>query len=261
MGLFIAHQIWGLQLKWNVFQFCLTVIQEQSFGHNFMKILFNVIILYTISRMVLRIIKQIYLSWKWNRIFQSRIQNKLTKQLNQKYGQWNTEIVVVEDDAFIALSMGLLRPRIIVSTRLFDMFSNKEILAILLHERYHCRHFDPLKAFLFIIFVDGMGYVPIIKAAAHYYKTCKELLADQYAVKQMGSEYYLSTVLLRLSNWGNMHRSAAGVYFADVAINYRILQVLNPQQPVRIPFMQTKPVILSISILLIMFSIVLGGCS
>lgn len=260
MGLFIAHQVWDVQLQWNVFQYCLTVLKETSLGHNMIKILFNLLIMYTISRMVWRVLKQGIQSWKWNRIFLSRKHSKLTKQLNHKYRKWNTNIHVVEDDAFVALTMGALRPRIIVSSGLFKMFTEKEAEAILLHERYHYDHKDPLKAFLFAVIVDGLGYIPIIKAAAHYYKTWKELLADRFVVKQMGSEYYLGNVLLRLTQWGNLDRPVAGVYFADAAINYRILQVLDPEKPVHVPFLHLKPFLLSVSILLIMLSIVIGGC-
>lgn len=261
MAMFIVHQIWNVQWTWNIFQYCLTAIGEASVGHIIVKLLFNLLIVYTISRMTWRLLNQIYLSWKWDRHFQSQINVKMTRRLNRKYRAWKTRILVIEDEAFVAISMGMFRRRIIVSTGIFNIFSKPEIEAILLHERYHCDQFDPMKALLSAVVVDGIGYVPIIKAAAHYYKTYKELLADRFAIKHMGTEYYVGAVLFRLSAINRVHRLPVGVAFADVAINYRIMQVLDSQKPIHVPFLQIKPFMFSLAIVLIMMNIVAGGCS
>ncbi len=261
MGLFIAHQVWDVQFQWNVFQYCLSVLQEASLGHNIVKILFNLLIVYTISRMLWRVLNQWFQLWKWNRIFLSKKHDKLTKQVNHQYREWKSDILVVEDDAFVALTMGALRPQIIISSGLLNMFPAKEAEAILLHEHYHYIHKDPLKAFLFAVITDGLGYIPIIKAAAGYYKTWKELLADRFVVKQMRSEFYLGNVLLRLTHWVNLNKPVVGVYFADAAINYRILQILEPEKPLHIPFFHLKTVMVSVSMLLVMLSVVIGGCT
>ncbi|HEY0829329.1 MAG TPA: hypothetical protein VGE40_14615 [Bacilli bacterium] len=72
MGLFIAHQVWGIQFKWNVFQYCLSILQEATLGHNIVKILFNLLIVYTISRMLWRVFIQWFQLRKWNKIFLSK---------------------------------------------------------------------------------------------------------------------------------------------------------------------------------------------
>lgn len=261
MSMFIVHQIWNVQWTWNIFQYCLKAIGEASTGHIIVKFLFNLLIAYTISRMMWRLLNQLYLTWKWNRHFQSKVNVRLTRQLNRKYRAWKIRILVVEDEAFVAISMGIFKPRIVVSAGLFNTFSKREIEAILLHERYHCNHFDPMKAFLFAVVVDGIGYVPIFKVAAHYYKMYKELLADRFAIKHMGTEYYVGAVLFRLSAINRVRRLPVGVPFADVAINYRIMQVLDSQKPIRVPFLKIKPLMFSLAIVLIMMNIVAGGCS
>ncbi|HEY0829330.1 MAG TPA: M56 family metallopeptidase [Bacilli bacterium] len=169
--------------------------------------------------------------------------------------------MVVEDDAFVALTMGVLRPRIIISTGLLNMFQEKEAEAILLHEHYHYIHRDPLKSILFTIMVDGLGYIPIIKAIAGYYKIWKELLADRFVIRQMRSEFYLGSVLLCLTKWVNLNRPVEAVYFTESAINYRILQILEPEKPLHIPFLHMKSIMVSVSILFIMVSVVIGGCT
>lgn len=261
MGWFLAHQMFGVQISWNILQYCLALIEEQTVGHSTVKIIFNLVILYTLSRIVWRTVKQIYLTQKWNRSFEAKKHLIWTKRLNVKYRHWKTRFLVVEDEAFIAITMGLFRPRIIISTGMLGMLPPKEIEAVLLHEKYHCRHHDPLKTFLFALAVDGMGYVPIIKSAAKHYHTWRELMADRFAIKQMGSEYYLGNVLLRLAKWGNAQKTAAGVPFADADINFRIQQVLDPDQPVQVPFVQMKSVVWSICIIMIILNIAAGGCS
>lgn len=261
MGLYLAHQIWDFQLKWNVFQYCLTAIKETYIGHDFIQVVFNFLILYTISRILWRCWKQVCLSWKWNSIFRAKKHHPFTNRLNYEYLEWKTEFLVIQDDTFIALTMGLFRPKIIVSTGLFKLFTDREVKAILLHEQYHCRHYDPLKQFLSSIIVDGMGYVPMFKAMARYYKTWKELLADRFSMRHMGSVYDLGEVLLKLSRMGKTQQLGVGVYFADAAINYRILQVLEPDKSIRVPFFQPKTVTLSLLVLFLMSSIVIGGCA
>jgi hypothetical protein len=261
MGLYAAHQMWNFQLKWNLFQYCLSIMEKTSASHNIVMIGFNLLIFYTISRMIWRVMKQIYFSRKWASKFLTMNHKKQTEQLNTKYREWGTEFLVVENDGFIALTMGIFRPKIIVSTGLLHLFSDRETKAILLHEWHHSRNYDPLKVFISSLIVDGMGYIPIIKAAAHYYKTWKELLADQFAIREMGSVYDLGQVLLKLSNMAKTSRVGVGVYFADVAINYRIMQVLEPEKSIRVPFFQFPSVMFSLFVLFIMSSVVIGGCA
>ncbi len=175
--------------------------------------------------------------------------------------KWGTEFIVVNDEKFIALTIGFFQPRIIVSTGVLSMFSNHEVEAILLHEWYHCRNRDPLKMFLLALILDGLGYIPTMKAMVRDFKTWKELLADRFAIKQMGTEYYLGNVLLKLSKVGKMQHSTAVAYFAENAINYRIMQVLEPKQRIHVPMSDFKPLLLTLSLIFIMSSIILGGCS
>jgi hypothetical protein len=261
MGFFVAHEIWEIESRWNIFQYCLSFIGEKTSGHLFVKIIFNLVILYTTGRMVWRILNQIYLSVKWTRIFHNRKHSKLTKKLNYKYRDWNVKFIVVRDDSFIALTMGTFRPRIVVSSEVLASFSPSEIQVILQHERYHCTHYDPLKILLSTMMVDGLGYVPIIKNFHHYYKTWKELMADRFVIKKMGTEYDLGIVLLKLSQMNNISRPEIGVPFADVAFNYRMLQFLHPEIPVNVPFLQFRPVMISFFVLTMMSIVVLGGCS
>lgn len=204
------------------------------------------------------IIRQMYLSLKWIKYFRSRKHGKLTKRMQYKYRDWGTEIIVVRDDAFIALTIGFFRPKIVVSTMVLDSFSEMEVKAILLHERYHCLKHDGRKNFFSRMLVDAFGYLPIVKPIVRYYETWKELFADRYAIKQMGTEFYLGNVLLKLAKRENLQQCKPAVYFASSTLQYRVMQVLEPEKTVMVPLALMKPFLRSCSILLL---IIVGGDS
>lgn len=262
MGLYVAHHIWNVPIHWNILEYCIRILSETSAGHSGITWLVHLFIVYTTGRIVWRICKQWMDTRKyvhWFRTFQHR---ELSEQLNNQYRHWNIEIIVIKKDTFLALAWGLWNPKIIVSTALFNQFDEREIRAILLHERYHCRSRDGMKLFLTTLMVDAFGYLPIVKSISRYYETWKELLADRYAVDQMGNEYDLGNVLLKLvkSETAALHRTA-GVHFAKTAINYRIQQILEPNKAIHVPMALTRPLLLSSLIVLAMSIPLLGGCS
>lgn len=261
MGMFVAHQIWNVQWTNNVFQYCLAVFQKTSAVHRILKIAFDLLIGYTFARILWRILKQIHLARRWEHLIASKLDEEQTRSVNAKFARGNGRILVIRDDAFVALTTGLLRPRIIISTGTLHLFSEKEIEAILLHEWYHCRSYDPLKTYLFVLLTDGLGYLPIIRTVARHYHTWKELLADRYAMKQMGSEYELGSVLLRLSKVRKQPDIPVAVHFSNETIDYRIMQVLEPNRPIEVPFLFAKPAIGSLLTVLIILSFLTGGCS
>ncbi|MFE4711623.1 M56 family metallopeptidase [Paenibacillus sp. NPDC056722] len=212
---------------------------------------FDVIVGYTLVRAIWRITAQAYLSRKWNKRFGSMKHDKLTKTLNYKYRSLETEILVVQDEAFVALALGLFKPKIIISTYVLERFSDKEVKAILLHEWHHCRNRDNVKLFLVTLLTEAFGYWPIMKPIFRYYETLTELLADRFVMTRMGTELHLAKVLLKLSKWGKI-QPAVAVHFAASAMNYRMMQVLEPDQTVKVKIALLRPLLASISILLLL---------
>lgn len=261
MGWYVVHQITGVPLQWNLFSYCLKSIQENSVGHNIIKILFNLVIIYTITRIIIRVARQFHLSIKWMRLFRQNADQQQSSYLNDLYREWGTEIIVVKDDAFIALSMGIFRPRIIVSTGLLNMFTEEEVRAILLHEWYHCRVRDPLQMFLIVLMTESMGYIPLMNKLSNHLIIWKELLADRFALKHMNTVYYLGSALLKLTSMVNIRHVSGTVSFANTGINYRIMQVLQPNQTLNIPFSYGKSLLATTIIIFIMTGMIWGSCS
>ena len=105
---------------------------------------------------------------------------------------------------------------------------------------------------------DAFGYLPIVKPILRYYQTWQELFADRFAIRQMGTELYLGSVLLKLAKLGKLRRYEATVHFADTTLQYRVMQVLEPDRGVNVPLALLKPFLRSCSILLLFM---LGGDS
>jgi Zn-dependent protease with chaperone function len=148
----------------------------------------------------------------------------------------------VENEKFIALTIGYIHPMIIVSTYLLDYFPEGQVHAILLHEQFHAEKRDPLKLLLISIVMGGLGYIPLLKGLVQYYRSWRELFADRYAVLKMGSGYELGHVLLQLGKLLKPKEpySEVSTSFAKTDVNYRIIQLLKPKETVDIPFMRPK---------------------
>jgi beta-lactamase regulating signal transducer with metallopeptidase domain len=261
-GVFIVHQIWNVEINWGIAKSCLVFIQEKSIAHDATKVAADAFIFYTVNRMLLFAGKQWYQIRKWNREFHRQMDKGLTRKLNMKYRKLEIPFIVVNSNAFIALTIGLLRPKVVVSSWVFQNFSAQEAEAILLHEAYHYRHRDPLKMFILSLCKVGFGFVPLFRIFFKHYQMGKELLADQYAMDSMKSDFALSHVLLKLTKLHSRRISQVGVPFAaEPSINYRIMQVLEPGRGLGLPVISVSTIVISLGIFILISSFLIGGCS
>ncbi|MEK8127086.1 M56 family metallopeptidase [Paenibacillus filicis] len=99
----------------------------------------------------------------------------------------------MRDEGFVALAIGMRKPIIVISTQVLETFSSDEVKAILLHEWHHCRNLDNVKMFLMTLLTEAFGYWPIMKPVFRYYQIWTELLADRFAIHQMGTELHLAS--------------------------------------------------------------------
>ncbi len=95
-------------------------------------------------------------------------------------------IDVVDDPRPFSFCYWFARPRVCVSTGLADRLERAELRAVLLHERYHLRHRDPLRLVLARYFAAGLYVVPLVEDLVEYYALEKEIAADGEAVAASG---------------------------------------------------------------------------
>jgi len=105
--------------------------------------------------------------------------------------------VVAGEDAF-AVTYGLLRPRILVSTGLAAALTPAEIRAVLAHEGEHLRHRDPLRMLAARLAAAWGWYLPAARWLAGRAALRRELAADRAATGRAGRGV-LAAALLKLA--------------------------------------------------------------
>ena len=72
-----------------------------------------------------------------------------------------------------ALTYGMVRPRVLISTGLAATLSDAELAAVLSHEREHVRSLDPLKNMLARAIPARHFYLPALaRRSSHYMPAC-----------------------------------------------------------------------------------------
>ena len=94
------------------------------------------------------------------------------------------QIYILPTAEVAAFTIGLFRPKVVVSEGMLQTFSDEEMDAIIFHEEYHQNNRDPLKLFCFTLLAEGMMYIPILKGLLQRYHTYQELAADKYAMQK-----------------------------------------------------------------------------
>ena len=105
---------------------------------------------------------------------------------------------VTGDQAF-AVTYGLIRPRILVSTGLALALTGPEIGAVLAHEREHLRHRDPLRLLAARLAAAWACYLPAAQWLAGRAALRRELAADRAAAEFSGRGV-LASALLKLAS-------------------------------------------------------------
>src|SRR5712691_11768004 len=89
-------------------------------------------------------------------------------------------------------------PRICVSTALVRRLGTGELRAVLLHERYHLRHRDPLRLVIARYFAAGLYVIPVVDELLGFYALEKEIAADEDAVREAAGVNALANALYKV---------------------------------------------------------------
>jgi len=105
---------------------------------------------------------------------------------------------VVVDDRPFSFCYWFLRPRICLSTGLVRRLERDELRAVLLHERYHLLHRDPLRLVVARYFAAGLYVIPVVDELLGFYTLEKEIAADQDAVREAAGVNALASALYKV---------------------------------------------------------------
>lgn len=162
----------------------------------------------------------------------------LSRQLANKYGLAEGQVAVVTSREPLALTVGFIRPVIVMSTRMLELLDEDERHAVIRHEQFHLQSRDPLRSLLILMLARMMWYLPILRWCHRCVTVWREIRADQYAIEKVGSAAGLGGALIKLVKYRPAQMSLAHASFADTPINVRIRQLIDPDDlpRVRLPW-------------------------
>ncbi|WP_165822664.1 M56 family metallopeptidase [Paenibacillus montanisoli] len=205
------------------------------------------------------LLEQFVYEIKWSRKVNIKVHKQYTQKMNQKFENIGFRIIVIEEESFVAMTCGFMIPRIILSTKVIRQFSDRELDTVIWHEYSHCRNRDPLRSLILRTLEMSLPYFPILRRFSHYIMVWMELLADQNSIRKMRTSRDLAGILLQSSQLAK--KQSVGIGFADVAINYRIQQVVVPDQEIKVPLFEYHSIIFSISSIVLLTAAVFSSCS
>jgi Zn-dependent protease with chaperone function len=109
---------------------------------------------------------------------------------------------LVWENRLLALTTGIFRPRVLVSTGLVALLNDAELRAVLAHERHHVTHRDPLKVWLIYALANALFFLPLARDLREVYLVRKELAADRDAIRLPGQKRDLASALLKMLDAG-----------------------------------------------------------
>ncbi|MBD1383291.1 M56 family metallopeptidase [Metabacillus arenae] len=259
MGMYITHLLFGVDIPTNFFKFCISLFRENSFYYFLITILLNVLIAYSILITLYKIIEQYVLSKKFQKKMLKLKNKEWTESVMTKAEGQNKDILVINHDQLLAFSMGFRRPMIVLSSGLIRLLDDQELEAVIEHEASHQQNYDSLWVFILKLISESLWFIPMTKWSYHNYKIISELLADEYAIRQTGSEIGLGSALLKLiKNCCRDDSTPVLVHFSEEAVNYRLKQLIEPQKKIPVKPAFTSMVVSVYGLILFMGMIFLA---
>lgn len=233
MGLYVISLFVGWNVKFNLVAVCHSWLK--AFGLSSLEYVLDGLVIYTLLCSLWKIGSQWIQTIKMKQRFQLYKEKKLTTEMNQLYGSEQEEMMVLSHPTPMAITMGLVRPKIIFTTGLINLLTHDELKAVIAHEQYHKVHRDPLKIFLLSLSSSMIWYIPIQKWFHQKYSVIQEVLADEFAMKQQETSVNLGSALLKMLKVVRQEKMPfTYASFADTSVNYRIEYILNPIKNVQL---------------------------
>ncbi|NUN21864.1 MAG: M56 family metallopeptidase [Candidatus Jettenia caeni] len=130
-----------------------------------------------------------------------------------------------------AFTLGLLKPKVYLSLGICSYLTEKEILAVILHEIHHKKNKDPLKLFVIQILYALNFFLPVNRYLLHLFSSASEKAADDNAIYFSKEPLELASALVKLckSNRATKLYPLAISFKGQNIVEDRIRRLLEPQ--------------------------------
>jgi Zn-dependent protease with chaperone function len=170
-------------------------------------------------------------------------------------------VVFIDGAESFSFVYGVMTPLVAVSRGLLEHATDKELLAVLEHERYHVRNIDPLKAATVKVLSEALFFLPALSSLHARYLAARELAADRRAVALYGRRPLAGALLkvVRGPEWSE--RAGAASMSSPELLDVRLVQLETGSEPKPEAFDATS-VLLSLcgaALLAVMFLVSVSG--
>ncbi len=259
MSMYAMHMLFGWNIPFDVLRICNMWMQEHgwfSVSHLLAGLVICTFVLFTGYAM-----DQCYGSYRAARRCHKLENRALSERFNQRYRPHDEPIfMIVRHPEPLALTMGILHRRIILSEGLLHLLDEEELEAVVYHELFHYEQRDPLRTFLLTQAAFALWFLPMLRNVANHYKISREVLADHAAIQQLGTPAGIGGALLKLvkSSRARMQLPSRMIYssFAETSLNYRIHRIIEPDSG-HSPRLALWSVVISLPILIVLSVLVL----
>ncbi|MFC3803292.1 M56 family metallopeptidase [Cohnella sp. GCM10012308] len=229
MAMFVLKVVFRIRLPFVLFDYC--VAWFRYIGFPISMPLMSAVFVSSLAVCVRQLVREAAFARRFGCMLRRTADARMSRRYARRFGFGRRQLTIIRSDAPVAMTVGFVRPRIVLSTGLLGMLSPAEIAAVVAHERHHLRRRDPLALFALSLSRTALWYVPLLGWAEDKYKTAIEVLADRHAIaSSSGGARELGSALLKLLRQGGAaEMPAASASFADASVNVRIRLLLDPQ--------------------------------
>ncbi|MCA0754188.1 M56 family metallopeptidase [Paenibacillus sp. N4] len=256
MGMYMAHLLFGVDVKVNVFKFCISLFHEHTTYYFLMITLLNALIAYSFLVTLIKLAQQ-FISSRRLKVRLLAIRDiKLTAAIIESFEPVNQNLIVISHPQAVAFTVGLRNPLIVLSSALIETLSRDELDAVIQHETFHQSHYDTAKIFMLQLAAQSLWFVPLSRWSLKNYKIMSELMADEYAITKTGSELGLGSALVKLiKNAFSDNPTPVLAHFNDGVVNYRLQQLVEPQDGIPVK-LNIVSIVISVQVLLLFMGMI-----
>lgn len=147
--------------------------------------------------------------------------------VNEQALSFGNRVDIVKDKRCLSFCYGFFKPRIILSSQLLKILTEEELKAVLIHEDYHLKNYDPLKIMLGQVASSMFWFLPVIKDFHNHFIVLKEYSADQLVIKVQGSAKNLKLALAKVVDYSMVPASSVVPFTSVNGLETRILHLIN----------------------------------
>lgn len=141
------------------------------------------------------------------------------------------------DNLLYAFTSGFIRPGIYLSTGLVTNLSDRELKAVILHEKYHIERKDLLKLFFITFLEDWLFFLPVYQWLSRVYYERMEKVTDHKVVSFLGEPISFAKTLLKIVklNKAKLLPDAGLSIVGHYSLEKRIKYLINKTGKISIP--------------------------